>query len=140
MKHDLSLIEISRELERVGCGIVVSRPGAPAKLPPAIPGHIAGHRKAMEAIEAVSAESGVPASEIIGRSRAILATKARQRAIREVAKAVDWSPVKGKVSSYWTSSRIGELFGIDHTAVLYALGRRGIHVRKMKREAAGGSA
>ncbi len=124
MKHDLSLIELSRELERVGCGIVVRRePPTPCKRVP-MPSHCRS-KEAWDAIRAVSDRTGVSVEAIIGRSRATKVTNARAEAMRAVAAAVGWVPSPGnsRKAVYWSSVRMGELFGRDHTTILKALGR-----------------
>lgn len=56
----------------------------------------------------------VKASDLMGRRRLRPIVRARQAAMREVARA----------KPHLSTSQIGRIFGYDHSTVLWALGRR----------------
>jgi chromosomal replication initiation ATPase DnaA len=68
-------------------------------------------RGAAEVVQAVAQETGVRPSEILGRDRSRHVVAARHRV---------WAMLH---RSGWSAASIGREFGVDHTSVLYALGK-----------------
>lgn len=121
----MSLAELSRELERAGCGIVVSDPIIPLfSFPPGCRAEI------RSAIQAVASEYKVSIADIFGRSRKWEIVSARHAAIRAVAKAIGYRPSYSNcaIGSNGSASRLGKLFDRDHTTILYAM-KRGAAIR-----------
>lgn len=112
---------ISRELERVQCGIVMSRHAG--RVYPAVIPERKRRRVPMRAailsvvVEAANAHD-VTLEQIMGKSRRKPVVLARHAAIRAVAEFVDLGH-----SHFWSSTAISHLFGMDHTTILYVLGR-----------------
>lgn len=130
MNH-YALADVSRDMQIAGCGIVVGVRRQENPLPYRIPGQPPTPRsrkfkniRVRDAILSVSQERGVTVDDILGRSRKKHIVAARHEAIRAVAKAVDWKPNCGNwTGGFWSSIAIGNLFGRDHTTILWVLGQ-----------------
>ena len=128
MKHDLSLMDISRELERVGCGIVVRRAPPPKKIAP-MPANCRSP-EVWNAIRAVADRTGVSFEAMRGPCRIHKIVSARMEAMRAVADAVGWVPTieeTARKSTYYRTSTLRKdrrrhFTGARHTTVLNALG------------------
>lgn len=125
-----ALNDVSRGLQRVGCGIVEPAPGKPkrefpASIPPTQIARQFRNPLVIEAILSTAQNHSVSVDEIFGRSRANRVVGARYAAIRAVAKAVEYrGGGSGNWSGgFWSTKAIGDLFGRDHTTICYALGR-----------------
>ncbi len=93
-------------LSRADVAAAVSAPPAAAKtLPRAVPPRV------RTILEAVAAETGVPAEAIVSRSRKPAIYAARREAIGRLRAETQWPP-----------GRIGMIFGLDRTTVMHALG------------------
>lgn len=122
-----SEIEIARELERAGCGVVVRRPleSIKGKINQSLFRVPIERRKEVGAdIASVALEHDVPVEDIFGRSRKRKVVIARHAAIRAVAKTVNLEPCWGNAAKFtWTADSIARLFNRDRTTILYVLDR-----------------
>lgn len=124
------MMEFSRALQRVGCGIVLlssgalpQRPGRPQNNEPSLTARKFHNVRVRGAILSTAQETGVSVDEILGRSRKKKIVNARYQAIRAVARAVDLKRSCGNwAGGFWSTKAIAHLFDRDHTTICYALG------------------
>lgn len=122
---------MSREMERVGCGVIVRdhspeypKPQRAPNQPPTTRSRMFKNQRINDAILSAVQEHGVTVDEILGSSRKKRIVAARHAAIRAVAEAVDLRASCGNwTGGFWSTTAIGKLFGRDHTTILWVLGR-----------------
>jgi hypothetical protein len=90
---------------------VLRQEEGPLRKPPE-PVDVKGDAPAREIIEAVAESYGMTVDVVMSRRRDAAAVQARHACIRAVSQA----------KPGWSSVQIGELFGLDHSTVLYAIG------------------